>query len=115
VSRPDKAERARRQRLAAERRQADEESRHARDEERQIALSAGADEAYAAEAAAEAAREFERAWAALDEVDAMVARYETEPVEVGDVLEHLREILRAAQHRNHVLDEGPRSWCGTGE
>ncbi len=94
---------------------AQEEEQHARDEDREIALSAGVDDEWHARAdAAEAAREFEReherAWAALDELHALIGVHEAsgEPVE----LNHLRDILTTAMHREYV--DVDRGWCGTG-
>lgn len=93
----------------------DQDLRHARDEDREIARSAGAEDEWLARAdAADRAREFEReherAWAALDELHALIGAHDEsgEPVD----LDHLRDILTTAMHREYVdVDKG---WCRTG-
>lgn len=112
MARPDKAERARRQQLAAGRRgqgeldhdraEQLEQQRAAVEEDRWQAEYERHEEARAADAYAD------RAVKALDDLAALVVESEGGDVPAEDV----REILRTAGHRDYLWERG---WCGTGE
>lgn len=114
MARPDKEERARRQRLAAERRSREEQERlDAEDREQVLATEAEQrdhDQHIQEEQARDVAAYDAAAVKALDQVAQLVAAC----AEDGDdaPLEDLREILREAGHPGFVRDAG---WCGTGE
>lgn len=115
MPRPDKAERARRQQLAAARR-ADEELAQVREEELEQQRAAVEDDRWQAQIAqAEEARAAdayaERAVEGLDELARVLEQCEESGEEISP--DSIRDILVAAGHRDFLPDR--RGWCGTGD
>lgn len=112
MPRPDKAERARRQQLARERKYL-AGSELDRDEERQQDLAAVEEDRWQIlyaqqEEAREADAYAERAVKGLDELARLVGAYEE-----GDIpRDEVESVLRVAGHRDFLPERG---WCGTGE
>lgn len=114
MARPDKAERARRQTLATERKDQAEQGRLDAEKSEQEAAAVAEEKWYAEEvapaldAAADAAYA-DRAIRALDDLAQLLAGAQ----EAGDVIDpnEIREILVGAGHPDFLPDAG---WCGTG-
>lgn len=112
MPRADRAERARRQQLARERKYL-AESEHAREEEREQELAAVEDDRWQAwcarqDEAREADAYAERAVNALDELARLLGAYEE-----GDIpRDEVESVLRVAGYRDFLPERG---WCGTGE
>jgi hypothetical protein len=108
MARPDKAERARRQVLAAARRTQEEWGRTADDEREQELAAIEEDAWFAKVTEAEDARAAdEYAARAVEALDRLARLVDTGDVTVDDV----RDVLSEAGHPDYLRDPG---WCGTG-